>query len=148
MNDLLDLVKTGGLVMVTTKLIILGGSVAAVIIGIERWLFLRGFSAKARELHEQIVRALLRGEASIALHETDRSHVPTIALYRAALDRANQQDRNDDAVTCVRRGVIRARHAPLGVLDTLGADVPCVGLFGAVVDFLGAFRMMGPSHQS
>jgi len=148
MNDLLDLVKTGGLVMVTTKLIILGGSVAAVIIGIERWLFLRRFSAKARELHEQIVRALLRGEASIALHETDRSHVPTVALYRAAFDRANRQDRIADAVDRARREVIQALRAPLWVLGTLGAVMPFVGLFGTVVGILGAFRMMGASHQS
>src|SRR3954462_2615678 len=148
MNDLLDLVKTGGLVMVTTKLIILGGSVAAVIIGIERWLFLRGFSAKARELHEQIVRALLRGEASIALHETDRSHVPTVALYRAAFDRANRQDRIADAVDRARREVIQALRAPLWVLGTLGAVMPFVGLFGTVVGILGSFRQIGLSGQS
>ena len=57
MNELLDVLKTGGTVMVVTKLVILLGSIAAVIIGIERALFLRGFTAKARELHEQIVRA-------------------------------------------------------------------------------------------
>src|SRR3954467_3418255 len=148
MNDLLDLVKTGGLVMVTTKLIILGGSVAAVIIGIERWLFLRGFSAKARELHEQIVRALLRGEASIALHETDRSHVPTVALYRAAFDRANRQERIADAVDRARREVIQALRAPLWVLGTLGAVMPFVGLFGTVVGILGSFRQIGITGQS
>src|SRR5207253_11390949 len=98
MHELLEMLKTGGAVMVVTKLIILAGSIGAVIIGIERALFLRGFSAKARELHEQIVRALLRGEASIALHETDRSHIATVALYRAAFDRANRQDRIADAV--------------------------------------------------
>jgi len=54
MQALLEMLKTGGAVMVVTKLIILAGSIAAVIIGIERALFLRGFSAKARELHEQI----------------------------------------------------------------------------------------------
>src|SRR3954470_476236 len=148
MNDLLDLVKTGGLVMVTTKLIILGGSVAAVIIGIERWLFLRGFSAKARELHEQIVRALLRGEASIALHESDRSHVATVALYRAAFDRANRQDRIADAGDRARREVIQALRAPLWVLATLGAVMPFVGLFGTVVGILGSFRQIGITGQS
>src|SRR5207237_964069 len=79
---------------------------------------LRGFSAKARELHEQIVRALLRGEASIALHETDRSHIATVALYRAAFDRANRQDRIADAVDRARREVIQALRAPLWVLGT------------------------------
>src|SRR5438876_8233491 len=110
MHELVEMMKTGGPVMVVTKLIILLGSVAAVVIGIERALFLRGFSNKARELHEQIIRALLRGEASIALHESDRSHVPTAALYRAAFDRANKPERIADAVDRARREVIRSEE--------------------------------------
>src|SRR5256885_16194193 len=98
MNEVLEVLTSGGSVMVVTKLIILAGSIAAVIIGIERALFLRGFAAKARELHEPIVRALLRGDAAIALHESDRSHVPTVPLCRPAYDRANRQDRDADAV--------------------------------------------------
>ena len=134
--------------MVATKLTILLGSLAAVIIGIERALFLRGFANKARDLHEQIVRALLRGDAAIALHECDRSHVATAALYRAAFDRANRPDRVADAVDRARREVIQALRAPLWVLGTLGAVMPFVGLFGTVVGILGAFRMIGISHQS
>src|SRR5438067_917398 len=105
MQALLEMLKTGGAVMVVTKLIILAGSVAAVIIGIERALFLRGFSAKARELHERIVRALLRGDAAIALHECDRAHVATVGLYRAAFDRPNRPARAADGVGRARRAV-------------------------------------------
>jgi biopolymer transport protein ExbB len=148
MHEVLEMLKSGGPVMVATKLIILAGSVAAVIIGLERSFFLRGFATKARELHEQIVRALLRGEASIALHECDRSHVPTVALYRAAFDRANRQERIADAVDRARREVIQALRAPLWVLGTLGAVMPFVGLFGTVVGILGSFRQIGLSGQS
>src|SRR5918912_1067472 len=148
MHELVEMLKTGGGVMVATKLIILAGSIAAVIIGIERGLFLRGFSAKARELHEQIVRALLRGDAAIALHECDRSHIATVALYRAAFDRANRQDRIADAVDRSRREVIQALRAPLWVLATLGAVMPFVGLFGTVVGILGSFRQIGLTGQS
>jgi biopolymer transport protein ExbB len=148
MNELLEVLKTGGTVMVITKVTILLGSVAAVVIGIERALFLRGFANKARELHEQVVRALLRGEASIALHESDRSHVPTAALYRAAFDRANKPERIADAVDRARREVIQALRAPLWVLGTLGATMPFVGLFGTVVGILGSFRQIGLTGQS
>src|SRR3989440_9527425 len=148
MHELVEMMKTGGAVMVVTKLIILAGSVAAVIIGIERSMFLRGFSAKARGLHEQIIRALLRGDAAIALHETDRSHIATVALYRAAFDRANRQDRIADAVDRARREVIQALRAPLWVLGTLGATMPFVGLFGTVVGILGSFRQIGMTGQS
>jgi biopolymer transport protein ExbB len=148
MNELLDVLKTGGTVMVVTKLVILLGSIAAVIIGIERALFLRGFTAKARELHEQIVRALLRGDAAIALHECDRSHVATAALYRSAFDRAARPDRIADAVDRSRREVIQALRAPLWMLGTLGAVMPFVGLFGTVVGILGSFRQIGMTGQS
>ncbi|MCA1829412.1 MAG: MotA/TolQ/ExbB proton channel family protein [Myxococcales bacterium] len=148
MNEVLEVLTSGGTVMVITKLIILAGSVAAVIIGIERALFLRGFAAKARELHEQIVRALLRGDAAIALHECDRSHVATAALYRAAFDRAQRPDRVADAVDRARREVIQALRAPLWVLGTLGAVMPFVGLFGTVVGILGSFRQIGMTGQS
>src|SRR5439155_4115644 len=148
MHELVEMMKTGGPVMVVTKLIILAGSIAAVIIGIERALFLRGFAAKARELHEQVVRALLRGDAAIALHECDRSHVATAALYRAAFDRAQRPDRVADAVDRARREVIQALRSPLWVLGTLGAVMPFVGLFGTVVGVLGSFRQIGVTGQS
>jgi len=148
MNEVLEVLTSGGTVMVVTKLIILAGSVAAVIIGVERALFLRGFSAKARELHEQVVRALLRGDAAIAMHEIDRSHVSTVALYRAAFDRATRPDRVADAVDRARREVIQALRAPLWVLGTLGAVMPFVGLFGTVVGILGSFRQIGLTGQS
>jgi biopolymer transport protein ExbB len=148
MSELLEMLKSGGPVMVVTKVIILLGSVFAVVIGIERALFLRGFSAKARELHEQIVRALLRGDAAIALHECDRSHVATAALYRAAFDRAQRADRVADAVDRARREVIQALRSPLWVLGTLGAVMPFVGLFGTVVGILGSFRQIGLTGQS
>jgi len=148
MGELLELLKTGGAVMVVTKLTILLGSVAAVVIGIERALFLRGFSAKARELHEQIVRSLERGDAAIAVHESNRSHVATAALYRAAFDRAMRADRIADAVDRARREVIQALRAPLWVLATLGAVMPFVGLFGTVVGILGSFHQIGITGQS
>jgi biopolymer transport protein ExbB len=148
MNELLDVFKTGGAVMVVTKLVILSGSIAAVIIGTERALFLRGFATKARELHEQVVRALLRGDAAIALHEIDRSHVATSALYRAAFDRATRPDRVADAVDRSRREVIQALRAPLWMLGTLGAVMPFVGLFGTVVGILGSFHQIGLTQQS
>ena len=83
-GELKELLQAGGITMV----IIVLGSVAAVVIGIERFLFLRGFAQRAQELHEVVIRSLLRGDAHLALHECDRAHIPTAALYRAALDRA------------------------------------------------------------
>ena len=118
------------------------GSLAALFIGIERVLFLRGFATRSQELHQAVIRALLRGDAQQALHECDRAHIPTAALYRAALDRATRLDRLADAVDRARREVIQALRAPLWILGTLGAVMPFVGLFGTVWGILHSFRSM------
>src|SRR5438477_11669792 len=108
-GELKDLLQTGGITMV----IILLGSIAAVGIGVERFLFLRGFSQRAQELHEVVIRALLRGDAHLALHECDRAHIPSAALYRVVLDRSSHRERTPDAVDRSRREVLQALRAPL-----------------------------------
>jgi biopolymer transport protein ExbB len=137
-TELRELLQTGGI----TMFIIVLGSVAAVVIGIERILFLRGFAARAQHLHEVVIRALLRGDAQQALQECNRSHAPTAALYRAALDRATRPERVADAVDRARREVVQALRAPLWILGTLGAVMPFVGLFGTVWGILHSFRSM------
>ena len=49
-GEVKELLQTGGITMV----IIVLGSIAAVVIGVERFLFLRGFSQRAQELHERL----------------------------------------------------------------------------------------------
>src|SRR5207302_9442809 len=143
-GEVKELLQTGRITMV----IIVLGSIAAVVIGVERFLFLRGFSQRAQELHEVVIRALLRGDAHLALHECDRAHIPSAALYRAALDRTTRPERIPDAVDRARREVVQALRAPLWVLGTLGAVMPFVGLFGTVVGILGSFRQIGLTGQS
>ena len=137
-GEVKELLLTGGITMI----IIVLGSVAAVVIGIERFLFLRGFARRAQELHEVVIRALLRGDAHLALHECDRAHIPSVVLYRAALDRATRPERIPDAVDRARREVVQALRAPLWMLGTLGATMPFVGLFGTVWGILRSFRSM------
>src|SRR5256885_7838602 len=133
-----QLLHQGGI----TMWIIVIGSLAALFIGIERILFLRGFAARSQELHQSVIRALLRGDAVQAVHECDRAHIPTAALYRAALDRATRPERIADAVDRARREVVQALRAPLWMLGTLGAVMPFVGLFGTVVGILRSFNSM------
>lgn len=138
----------GGIVLVLTKLIILLGSVGALVIAVERALFMRGFSARAKELHESVIRALLRNDAGQAAHECNRSHVPAASIYRAALDRLARPEKIDEAVDRARREVVQALRSPLWILATLGAVMPFVGLFGTVVGVLGSFRAMAASGTS
>jgi biopolymer transport protein ExbB len=135
----------GGPILVVTKLVILVGSIGALIIAIERALFMRGFSARAQELHETVIRALLRNDAAQAAGECNRSLVPAASIYRAALDRVGRPDKIPDAVDRARREVVQALRSPLWMLATVGAVMPFVGLFGTVVGILGSFRAMAAS---
>ena len=132
----------GGPILVVTKLVILIGSIGALIIAIERALFMRGFSARAQELHETVIRALLRNDAAQAAGECNRSLVPAASIYRAALDRVGRPEKIPDAVDRARREVVQALRAPLWILGTLGAVMPFVGLFGTVWGILKSFRQM------
>src|SRR5258708_9402065 len=60
MNELLEVLKSGGTAMVLTKLTILAGSIAAVIIRLERPFFLPRFAPQPREPPQQILPPLLR----------------------------------------------------------------------------------------
>jgi biopolymer transport protein ExbB len=137
-GEMKELLLAGG---VTMAIIVLG-SVAALLIFIERLIFLRGFSARAQQLHEAVIRALLRGDAPQALHECNRAQIPTAVIYRAALDRATRPERISDAVDRARREVVQALRSPLWILGTLGAVMPFVGLFGTVWGILHSFRSM------
>jgi len=127
-HETFELLKMGGLTMA----LIVAGSIAALFIGLERAIFLRGFAARTQQLHDLVIRALLSGNGAQALHECDRSHIPTAALYRSALDRASKPERVPDAVDRSRREVVQALRQPLWMLGTLGAVMPFVGLFGTV----------------
>ncbi len=140
--ELQKMIWTGGAVLVATKLLIVIGSIGSVVVAVERGLLLRGFAARARELHELIVRALLRGDGSQARSECDRSQLPTAILYRAALDRASKPEKIPDAVDRARREVVQELRGPLWLLATMGAVMPFIGLFGTVVGILAAFHKM------
>jgi biopolymer transport protein ExbB len=137
-TELLDLLKQGGVTMA----IILTCSVAALVIGIERALFLRGFSARAQELHESVLKPLMRGDTGLALNESNRSQVLVASIYRAALDRVHKPERIADGIDRARREVVQAMRGPLWILATMGATLPFIGLFGTVVGILRSFRSM------
>ena len=138
LNELLDMMKQGGFTMA----IILAASVGALVIGLERAIFLKGFSARAQELHEAVLRPLLRGEQAVALSEANRSQVAVATIYRAALDRMARPERIADGIDRARREVVQAMRGPMWILATMGAVLPFVGLFGTVWGILKSFRSM------
>ena len=133
---------SGGPVLVATKVVIVLGSIGSIVVAVERLLLLKGFDSRARQLHEVVVRALLRSDGAQARAECDRSQVHTAAIYRAALDRLAKPDKIPDAADRARREVIQELRSSLWTLATLGAVMPFVGLFGTVVGILASFAKL------
>jgi biopolymer transport protein ExbB len=137
-NELIELLKQGG----ATIVIILASSAAALAVGLERAIFLRGFTARSTELHDAVLRPLLRGDGAQALAEANRSQALVASIYRAAIDRLSRPERIPDAIDRARREVVQAMRGPLWLLATMGATLPFIGLFGTVWGILRSFRSM------
>lgn len=133
--------RVGGVAM----WVIAAGSVVAVALTVERLLYLRGFAAGARSLHDEAAKALLRGDAAGARALCERSTNPAAAFYLAGLERVARGQSAAGAVARERKQVAADMRAWLWALGTIGATMPFVGLFGTVVGIMRAFKSMAES---
>lgn len=136
--------------------IILGCSVLAIMVAIERAIALWGFLGKARALAESVSDAVRRGDLVAGRERCERSRSPAADVFLAAIEvseRAGKLGAAADparvatAVERERQQVgIRLRRN-LWILGTVGATAPFVGLFGTVVGIMHAFQQMAQTGQ-
>lgn len=138
--------------------LILGCSVAAVAVAIERALALWRFGERSRALADAVARALFRGDAEDARAQCERSSSPAGDVFLAGLlasappspgssrpARAPTPERVEAAVERQRQQLGLRLRAHLWVLGTIGATAPFIGLFGTVVGIMQAFHQMAAS---
>ena len=142
-DELFHYLRLGGITMG----VILGASVLALVVAIERAIALWGLSESSRALGETIARHLLRGDVAAARSAAERADVPTADIYLAAFDRV---DRARGSSTSLEAAVERERaqvglrlRKYLWILGTIGATTPFVGLFGTVAGIMRSFRDLG-----
>jgi len=132
--------------------IIIGCSVVAVAVAVERAIALWGFTAGARRLADAVSRSLYRGDLEDARTQCDRSGSPAADLFLAALVpiRGAKQppfERIAAAVERERQQVGLRLRRNLWILGTIGAIAPFVGLFGTVIGIMHAFRQIEQTGQ-
>jgi biopolymer transport protein ExbB/TolQ len=140
-DELLHYLRLGGV----TIAVILGASVLALVVAIERTISLWGIRGKTRELGETIAKHLLRNEVAAARSAADRSTVMSADLFRAGFERA-QKTTGDALMAAVDRERIELAlkfKRGLWVLGTIGATTPFVGLFGTVWGIMRSFKDLG-----
>jgi biopolymer transport protein ExbB len=144
-----ELFVKGGFVM--WPLLVCSLLVWAIIL--ERAWRYRGLDQKMESFRLEAVNHLLRGDlpALRALCER-RPGLPTARLAQAALERLESTDarlraRWGEALERQRQRVNQDLRAYLGILATVGAVTPFVGLFGTVVGILKSFGEIAVTGQ-
>lgn len=134
-----ELIVAGGWVMIP----ILGCSVVAAVIAIERFLALRAERVAPTQLLSQVWNWVQEEGLSRERLEELRGSSPLGQILAAALGSADQgrevvKDRVEDAAVQVVHGLERY----VGVLGTIASIAPLLGLLGTVIGMMRAFSVI------
>ncbi|WP_404372173.1 MotA/TolQ/ExbB proton channel family protein [Corallococcus coralloides] len=144
LNDLLHYLRLGGV----TLALLLGASVVALGVAIERLIALWGVSERSRNLGEIVQKHLLRGDVAAARTAAERSDAVAADIFLAGFDRwersrASGGNGIESAVERERAQVGLKLRRNLWLLATIGSTTPFVGLFGTVAGIMRSFKDLG-----
>lgn len=132
-----------------TLWILLGCSIIALTVTIERWWYYRKIRHDPRkflELLGKIQSFLSQDKADEALQTVQGSFGPIPDIVRTALTNRNRSSVElDELLTAARMEQRLVLERYLGVLGTLGNTAPFIGLFGTVVGIIKAFHDLAVS---
>lgn len=124
--------------------ILIGLSVAAVTIVIERWLFFRGIDGKDTALIKPVHDKLSEGDVDAAMSDAKKASSPGARMVTAALESAKRGVASATAIIDGMRPSEKLRlERNLGFLGTVGSNAPFIGLFGTVLEILRVFNALG-----
>ncbi len=126
--------------------IIVGMSVLAIAVGLERMIFQWRYLDRARTLADTVRRCLGRGALNEGRSACERSQSPLADVFLVGYERYGRS-KPENLERAVHRERVRVA-SDLGnwmwVLGTIGATAPFVGLFGTVIGVLEAFDKIKP----
>jgi biopolymer transport protein ExbB/TolQ len=125
--------------------VVVGFSVVALAVGIERAIAQWKFVTHARSLSRTVTRCLSRGALEEGRSACERSPSPIADVFLVGYERL-KTTKAEHVVTAVHRERLRVNQelrTRLWMLGTIGATAPFVGLFGTVagiIEGLGGFQ--------
>lgn len=132
-----------------TLWILLGLSIIALTVTLERWWYYRKIKFNPRkflELLSKIQAALRQQKVDEALQITQGMVGPVPDLVRTAITNRNRSKVElDELLTAARMEQRLVLERYLGILGTLGNTAPFIGLFGTVVGIIKAFHDLAVS---
>ncbi|HTR50060.1 MAG TPA: MotA/TolQ/ExbB proton channel family protein [Kofleriaceae bacterium] len=120
--------------------VVLGFSIIALAVVIERAIAQWQFVTRARALGDTVTRCLTRGALEEGRSACERSPSPIADVFLVGYARLGRS-KPEHVVTAVHRERLRVNQAlrtRLWTLGTIGATAPFVGLFGTVVGIMSA----------
>jgi biopolymer transport protein ExbB len=120
--------------------VVIGFSVIALAVAVERLIAQWNFVTRARVLGEVVTRCLRRGAIDEARSACERSPSPVADIFLVGYERLNRA-KPEHVVTAVHRERLRVNQqlrTRMWMLGTIGATAPFVGLFGTVVGIMSA----------
>lgn len=126
--------------------VVLGFSVVAMAVTIERLIAQWKFVTRARSLGDVVTRCLSRGALQESRSACERSPSPIADVFLVGYERLGRA-KPEHVVTAVHRERARVNQdlrARLWILGTIGATAPFVGLFGTVAGIIKAMGDLDP----
>ena len=120
--------------------IILGFSVLAIAVGLERLIVQWKYTERAGLLADTVNRCLLRGAMSESRSACERSKSPLADVFLVGFERLGRSKRETllAAVHRERTRMMAGMRSRLWILGTIGATSPFIGLFGTVIGIIRA----------
>lgn len=124
--------------------LLVGLSVVALAVILERWVFFLSTREKTTTLQLQVMRSLERGDETAMRRKLDESPSLEARIVAAALGSTCAEEAEEKMAAESELQRLRAERS-LAYLGTLGNNAPFVGLLGTVVGIIGAFHQLDAS---
>ena len=134
--NLFSIVVKGGILMIPIFLC----SVIAIIVIVERWLYLRNMSINARSFILQVKSLIMKNRITDAVVLSKKTASPVAKITKAGVERYNRPRQEiKEAIESAGKAEIYQLENNLGVLGTVAAIAPLLGFLGTVTGMIRAF---------
>lgn len=124
--------------------LLVGLSVVALAVILERWVFFLTTREAVTALQLRVTRALERGDEAAMKRRLDESPSMEARIVAAALSASSPEEAEEKMAAESQLQRLRSERN-LAYLGTLGNNAPFVGLLGTVVGIIGAFHQLDAS---
>jgi len=134
--NLFSIVVKGGILMIPIFLC----SVIAVVVVVERWLYLRKMSINARSFILQVKSLIMKNRITDAVVLSKKIASPVAKITKAGVERYNRPRQEiKEAIESAGKAEIYQLENNLGLLGTVAAIAPLLGFLGTVTGMIRAF---------